>query len=177
MKILTSFLIICFFSPILYGQQSASYFYLSPSVGRTSQSNSDDSSFNSGLSLSMLDWPNFYSISFSAQYRFPFPEGNWENQEEFCIKYNYLFQPFGWKKIFISFGSGVAMVNRIHKIFYVTDEISKDKKSIKLGIPVEWRIGFLYPQNSLRLVDFTIFKVFNSVSNYTGWKLGFNITL
>ena len=88
-----------------------------------------------------------------------------------------MIQPFGWEKFFASFGSGIGLVNRIYKTIEVSEEVSKDKKSIKLGIPIEFKIGFLYPQRSLRLVDFTIFKVFNSVSNYTGWKLGFNITL
>ena len=104
--------------------------------------------------MAVLDWPNHYSICFSYQYRFPFPEGNCEDQEEISIKYNNLIQPLGWEKFFASFGSGIGLVNRIYKI-EVSEEVSKDKKSIKLGIPIEFKIGFLYHQRSLRLVDFT----------------------
>ena len=65
-----------------------------------------------------------------------------------------MIQPLGWEKFFASFGSGIGLVNRIYKI-EVSEEVSKDKKSIKLGIPIEFKIGFLYHQRSLRLVDFT----------------------
>jgi hypothetical protein len=176
-KIIYILLIILFYITFLHSQESDKYLYLSPGFGRTYQENTDDPNFNSGLSLSMLYWPHLYSINFYSQYNFPSPEGNWENQEEFSFKYYHLFQPFGWQKFFIATGSGLALVNRRYKIIYVNDESSKDLKSKKLGIPLELRLGFLYPQRSLRLVDFALFKVFNSITNYYGWRLNFNISL
>jgi len=159
-------------------------YFIGFNFGRSFIQDGYEETFNFGIFLSLQDWPHLFKVNYNNNFEFPIGESNSNigfipNLSELNFTYNYLVQIPKVKLLFFSFGSGIGLIKVKRNVAYVSDKAEEaiTDTFLRLGIPFEIQFGFLYPNKMLRLLNFIYFFNANSVENFNGWKLNFNISI
>jgi len=156
--------------------ENHSFYFVGISIGKISSIGniSDKNLTNFGWSFSMENWPHIIKIAFENNLEFTeggtprFIDGFNSKVIEFNLIYDHLLKIPKVNTVFFALGSGIGLVHM---------ETKENTIGIaRLGIPIEIKIGFLYPNKKLRLLDFGYYSNINSIENFSGWKINFNIS-
>jgi hypothetical protein len=149
------------------------FYYIGPTIGRATNTENGESVFNLGISFTLQQNKHLFNVFYQALFELG-PEALNGSDKEFSITYTRM---LSLKKFFIGMGSGISVLYITRRYKTISDEHRERIQTLKLGIPLEFRIGFLYPDQSMRLLDLNFFTTYNSKLVYWGWKLHFNIKL
>ncbi len=145
---------------------------------------SNEDIINYGITLSQEKWPYLIKISWQRNTEFTLGGGEPKSSKRFisCISeynilYNHLFQIPYLKNLFTGIGTGVGIIDLTRNVDYLSEDVAIKDSFIRLGIPFEFRLGFLYPSKKIHVLDFIYFFNWNSVDSFRGWKLNFHIGL
>jgi len=150
--------------------------YITPNAGHTRYARERDPHLSGGLAAALQKGSHLFSVRIQTHFEFG-PETPAGNDTEYALSYGYIYRPFASKTLFIGAGAGIGLVHITEYFDTRTEELNERVQSGKLFIPLELTIGFLYPDNGLRLLQLTLYRNYNSIIDYYGWRLGFNFEL
>ena len=166
-------------------ENDESYYFVGFNFGLTSIQDiySNEDIINYGITFSKQRWPYLLKIYWQRNAEFTLggepkaEKGFISDISEFNLLYSHLIQiPFA-KKFYTGLGTGIGIIYLTRNVDYLSEDAAIKDSFIRLGIPFELRLGFLYPSKKIQLLDFIYFFNWNSVDNFRGWKLNFNIGL
>ncbi|MCB9058060.1 MAG: hypothetical protein H6627_05800 [Calditrichae bacterium] len=148
-------------------------YFFGPTVGIALNANNGNFVLNTGFSFELQHNSNLYNVYYQSFFDYG-PESLNGSDKEFSFTYSRI---FGLKKVFFGIGSGVSIIKITNKLEWISEDTQKRVQTIKMGIPVEFRIGTMNPDKSIRLIDLNFFGNINSETSYYGCKIHFNIKL